>query len=128
MTHEKNRSNSLENKNKVEELINVVDNYTRTQRHLEQYSDIGDPKNVEHARKIQNVREEEINNLTNKISYGNGRTDTTVNDEINNLEKNYMYAEGYLDHNAEHMPKEDFKNLKEKQENREEKINELKFK
>ncbi|MPM53230.1 hypothetical protein SDC9_99995 [bioreactor metagenome] len=57
----------------------------------------------------------------------NEKSDNTINEELKNLEKNYVYAEGYLNNNASNMPKEDIKNLKEKQENRKEKINELKF-
>ena len=45
----------------LENLENLVENHTRTQRHLEQYSEIGDPENKENARKIQKIREEQIN-------------------------------------------------------------------
>lgn len=128
MNNEKNKVDKIENKHRVEQLVNVVDNYTRTQRHLEQYSNIGNPKNVDHARRIQNEREKEINNLTNKLAYGTGTVDNPVSDELDNLQKNYKYAEGYLEHNADHMPKDDIENLKEKQKNRREKIDELKFK
>lgn len=128
MNNERNKTDSAENKHRVEQLVNVVDNYTRTQRHLEQYSNIGDPENVEHARRIQKERQEEMNNLTNKLANGTGRIENAVSEELKNLQKNYTYAEGYLEHNADHMPKEDIENLKENQENRKEKINELKFK
>jgi len=38
------KENIKEKKNKkVDNLINIVENHTRTERHLEQYSDIGDP-------------------------------------------------------------------------------------
>lgn len=128
MNNERNKTDSVENKHRVEQLVNVVDNYTRTQRHLEQYSNIGDQENVEHARRIQKERREEMNNLTNKLANGTGKIDNAVSEELKNLQKNYTYAEGYLEHNADHMAKEDIENLKENQENRKEKINELKFK
>ncbi len=57
----------------------------------------------------------------------NEKSDKIINEELKNIEKNYVYAEGYLNNNASRMPKEDIKNLNEKQENRKEKINELKF-
>ncbi|MFU0825004.1 hypothetical protein [Clostridium sp.] len=118
----------IENAHRVDQLINVVDNYTRTQRHLEQYSHIGDPDNRDRAREIQKEREKEIKTLKNIIAYGDSKQGDPVTNELHNLEKNYAYAEGYLEHNNDHMPKEDIENLKEKQENRREKMNELKFK
>ena len=42
---------------KVDNLINIVENHTRTERHLEQYSDIGDPEYKEQARNKQDLRE-----------------------------------------------------------------------
>lgn len=118
----------IENEHRIDQLVDVVEKHTRTERHLEQYSNIGNPENREHAREIQKKREEEINTLKNIIAYGDDKSQDTVTDELDNLEKNYIYAEGYLEHNDEHMPKEDMKNLKEKQENRREKMRELKFK
>lgn len=127
--NDKKRSiGQIKNENRVDQLINVMDNYTRTERHLEQYSNIGNPENKEHAREVQREREEEINSLKNIIAYGDDKTQNPVTRELDNLEKNYIYAEGYLEHNANHMPKEDIENLKEKQENRREKMKELKFK
>ena len=38
------------NERKVDNLINLVENHTRTERHLEQYSHIGNPKYKEMAR------------------------------------------------------------------------------
>ncbi|MCH5138724.1 hypothetical protein JMF89_16215, partial [Clostridiaceae bacterium UIB06] len=34
-----------QNEHRIDQLIDTVENYTRTERHLEQYSHIGDPKN-----------------------------------------------------------------------------------
>ena len=41
----------------IDNLINLVENHTRTERHLEQYSDIGNKENKEHARDIQDIFE-----------------------------------------------------------------------
>lgn len=51
----------------IDNLINLVENHTRTERHLEQYSNIGNKDNKKHAREIQDVREEQIENLKNKL-------------------------------------------------------------
>ena len=40
-------------------LTNLVENHTITKRHLEQYSEIGDPQFKEMAREKQEKREEE---------------------------------------------------------------------
>ena len=45
---------------KVDNLIHLVENHTRTERHLEQYSNIGDPKFKNMARAKQYIREEQI--------------------------------------------------------------------
>ena len=50
----------------LDNLINLVENHTRTKRHLEQYSHIGNPENKENARKIQDI----IKNRNNRPIYG----------------------------------------------------------
>lgn len=52
---------------KVDNLINLVENHTRTERHLEQYSDIGNPIYKEMAREKQSAREEQIESLKNQL-------------------------------------------------------------
>ena len=47
----------------LDNLVNLVENHTRSERHLEQYSHIGDLDNKQHARKVQDIRENEIDNL-----------------------------------------------------------------
>jgi len=51
---------------KIDNLINLVENHTRTERHLEQYANIGDPKFKEMAKEKQAVREEQIDNMITK--------------------------------------------------------------
>ena len=52
---------------KVDNLINLVENHTRTERHLEQYAHIGDPKYKKMAIEKQNVRENQIESLKNQL-------------------------------------------------------------
>ena len=51
----------------LENLENLVENHTRTERHLEQYSHIGDKDNKDNAREKQDIREKQILELENKI-------------------------------------------------------------
>ncbi|GIM28543.1 hypothetical protein CPJCM30710_12090 [Clostridium polyendosporum] len=107
---------TCEIKNQVNQIIETVENYTRTQRHLEQNQDITSEEQKHQADRIQNERREEINNLTNKVVYGDNYN---VNDK-ENLKENYEKAQTYMKYNAEHMSSEDLSNLKEKQMNRKE--------
>ena len=47
----------------LDNLINIVENHTRTKRHLEQYSHIGAPEFKEMAREKQEKREENMYKL-----------------------------------------------------------------
>lgn len=58
--------------NRINELENVVEKHTRTERHLEQHSDIAKPKAVENAKEKQREREDKIKSLENKIVNGEG--------------------------------------------------------
>lgn len=109
------KSNKEETLNRLNELTNVVEKYTRTERHLEQHSNISSPEAIDKAYEKQAKREDEIHDLKNKIIYDDGGP---TNDKYN-LEKNYRLARGYINHNSEHMDKSDLKNLKEKQADRE---------
>ncbi len=108
----------------VDNLINLVENHTRTERHLEQYSDIGDKGNKEHARNVQDDREEQIEILKDKIT-GNEEKRTREK-QLRNLEQKYESTEGYLKNNVRDMNHEDLKNMEIKQENRKNQINNLK--
>lgn len=111
-----------ETHNRINELENLVEKHTRSERHLEQYSHIGSPENIDHARQVQKEREEQINNLEDKIIYGDGGP----TNQIENLERNLTFEEGYLDHNADTMNPKDKKNLENKIENQKDTLNRLK--
>jgi hypothetical protein len=113
----------VENERRIDHLSNLVEKQTRTERHLEQHTDISSsPENIEHAKQLQQDRQSEIENLKNKIAYG----DNVSNNYKENTEKRFLYTEGYLNHNADHMDKDAFNNAKEKQEHRKEQLDSLK--
>ncbi len=103
-----------ETKNRIKELENLVQKNTRTERHLEEYSDLSDDESVEMAKDKQKRRESTINGLENTIIYGDGGPTP----EKKNLEKKLQYSEGYLNQNSDHMDETDLENLKNKIENK----------
>ncbi len=105
----------------IENLENLVEKHTRTKRHLEQYSNIGDKENKENARKIQEIREAEIKNLENKIKGGDKYI--TSEEHLENLKENYYSTENYIKNNKNEMNGQMLKNIQEKQQHREEQIN-----
>lgn len=107
----------------LDNLINLVENYTRTKRHLEQYSHIGNPENKENARKIQDIREEQIDDLKNHIK---GINDTQTREEqLENVIEKYINAQGYILNNEDNMSEEQLNNMEKKQDNREIQIENL---
>ena len=119
-----NNKNQNKKDRQIDNLINLVENHTRTERHLEQYSNIGDKENKDHAREIQDVREEQIEDLRNKL---NGKDDIqTKEEQIENLEQRYENTKGYLENNKDDMNVEMKQNIENKQENRKEQIENLK--
>ena len=108
-------NNSEKKERQIDNLINVVENHTRTQRHLEQYSEIGNPKNKQNAREKQNTREKENKVLKNQILE---TTLDTRNKQIENLISNYKNTEDYIDNNYNELPEEMLSNLENKQNNR----------
>jgi hypothetical protein len=86
----------LANERRIEELLDINNRYVRTQRHLEEHSDISDPDNLRHALKIQEERENRMENLKNIIAYGKHEEV----DERENLKRNLEYTDGYLENNA----------------------------
>ena len=102
---------------KVDNLINIVENHTRTERHLEQYSDIGDPEYKEQARNKQDLREKQMDELKNQLT-GNEKNAPTKEEQMEDLKQNYEFGEGYIASNKEHMNEEDLRNLERRQENR----------
>jgi len=99
----------------------LVDKHTRTERHLEQHSDIASPEAVAHSEEVQKEREQEIDNLKNVIAHGKH-----VNvDDAANLKRNYEFTNSYLKENSNHMDEETLQGTKEKQENRKEHMNNM---
>lgn len=112
-----------QNERRIDHLVNLVEKQTRTERHLEEHSDISSSEeNLEHARQLQEERQCEIDNLKNIIANG----ENVNNDYLGNTEKRFCYTEGYLNHNADHMDGKSYQNAKEKQEHRKEQMDQLK--
>jgi len=109
----------IEKANRIEELENLVESHTRTERHLEEHADISSPEKISQAREKQAEREDNIEILKNKIVSGQ----QTYSNETEGLEKNYTFAKGYMDHNKENMDLEALENMKEKQQNRRDRMN-----
>lgn len=107
----------------LDNLINLVENHTRTKRHLEQYSHIGNLENKENARRIQDIREEQIDDLKNHIK---GVSDTqTKEEQLENVIEKYINAQGYILNNEDNMSEEQLNNMEKKQDNREIQIENL---
>lgn len=108
----------------LDNLVNLVENHTRTERHLEQYSEIGDQENKEHAREVQNDREGQMEDLKGKLS--GGEDIQTREEQLENLEERYQKTEGYIQNNKNNMNQETLQNIENKQQNRKEQIDNLK--
>ena len=118
-----NNDNQNKKERQLENLTNIVENHTRTKRHLEQYSEIGDPEFKEMAREKQEKREENMQKLKQEIL--NEEENQTVEEQIDNLHDNYEAAQRYIEANQDTMAPEDLKNLQNKQENRKNQMNNL---
>lgn len=57
---------------------------------------------------------------------GNDDNSETKEEQMSNLLENYISSEGYIQKNKEHMSKEMIQNMREKQENRQEQLENLK--
>ena len=110
----------------LENLKNLVENHTRTQRHLEQYSHIGSKENKDNAREKQDIRERQILELENKILGLDSNEIPEV--QLENLKERYTSIQGYLENNKDKMPKDILEQLEEKQANRREQIANLEYK
>lgn len=110
----------------LENLENLVENYTRTERHLEQYSHIGDKNNKENAREKQDIREKQILELENKILGLDSNEIPEI--QLENLKERYESVQGYIENNRDKISEEDLKQLEEKQANRREQIANLEYK
>lgn len=111
-----------ENARRIDQLIELVELHTRTERHLEQHSNISALENLRHALKVQEEREEEIKNLRNIIAYGKHDKEN----EMENIMKNYIFTDRYLQHHGDHMDNETLDATVEKQEHRREQLSPFK--
>ena len=109
---------------KVDNLINLVENHTRTKRHLEQYSHIGNPEYKQSAREKQVVREEQMAELKDQLV--NPTVDSPNKfEEIQNIKENIMFSQNYIENNKDHMNEQDLQNLERRQQHRKEQLNSL---
>ena len=110
------KENFNKKKRQLDNLENLVENHTRTERHLEQYSEIGSKENKENAKEKQTIREHEITNLESKIL---GEAESpTIEEQINNISENFNRTHRYMEENYEKIPQEDWDNLNKKQDHR----------
>ena len=114
--------NNEQKERQVENLVNLVEKHTRTERHLEQYSDIGSKEGKERAREKQDVREAEMDNLKDKIVSNN--TESKI-EQVKNLADNYKGAQIYMEENYEKMSDERLENMQNRQQHRKEQIENL---
>jgi len=118
-----NFKNKEKTERQLDNLINLVENHTRTKRHLEQYSHIGNPENKENARKVQEIREEQIKDLKSQIK---GENKVQNKDEqLENVIEKYINTEGYIRNNRDTIDDEQLYNIEKKQDNREIQIENL---
>lgn len=106
------------NERRIEELLRINNRYVRTQRHLEENSDIASLDQIKHSFEIQSEREARMENLKNIIAYG--RHENV--DEIQNLKRNLEFTDHYLQHHGGHMDEATRQNTMEKQEHRKEQL------
>ncbi|MCM8709697.1 hypothetical protein M2651_01510 [Clostridium sp. SYSU_GA19001] len=118
-----NKSADIKDQNakRLEQLENLVEKHTRTERHLEQHSDIARPEAIAHSEEIQMEREQAIDNLKHIII--NGKHSNV--DEVSNLQRNYEFTNSYIEANADRMDSTTLEYTKEKQKNREEQLNNI---
>jgi len=114
--------NNEQKERQVENLVNLVEKHTRTERHLEQFSDIGSREGKERAREKQDVREAEMENLKDKIVSNNNKSKIA---QVQNLTDNYKGAQIYMEENYEKMSDERLRNMQNRQQNRKEQIENL---
>lgn len=111
------------NERKVDNLINLVENHTRTERHLEQYSHIGDPKFRNMAREKQAIRENQIESLKEQLTNEHQRI--SPEEHFENLKENYKKTKDYLENNYDNLSYEQAHNMMEKQINQEKQISQM---
>ena len=110
----------------LENLENLVENHTRTQRHLEQYSHIGSKENKDNATEKQEIREHQILELENKILGLDSNEIPEV--QLENLKQRYESIKGYIENNRDKLEPDVLEQLEEKQGNRLKQIANFEFK
>jgi len=118
-----NNNDKEKKERQLDNLTNIVENHTRTKRHLEQYSEIGDPAFKNMAREKQEKREENITKLKQGIL--DEDENDTLEQQIENLHDNYEAAQRYIDANRDTMAPQDLQNLQERQQHRKEQMENL---
>lgn len=108
----------LANEKKIDALLDINNCYVRTQRHLEQNSGITDLDRLKHVLKVQEEREDMMENLKNIIAYG----EHEKADESDILKKRMEYTDHYLQHHADHMDEFTLQKTIEKQQHRKEQL------
>ena len=116
---------TIKKERQLENLENLVENHTRTQRHLEQYSHIGSKENKDNARQKQEIRETQIEELENKILGIDSNEMPEV--QLENLKQRYESIEGYINNNRDTIPQDVLEQLQEKQINRKIQIDNLEY-
>ncbi|HYF75001.1 MAG TPA: hypothetical protein VD757_00320 [Candidatus Nitrosocosmicus sp.] len=106
------------NDRRIEELLKISNRYVRTQRHLEENSDIARLDQIKHSFRIQGEREARMENLKNIIAYGKHEHV----DEAENLKRNLEFTDHYLQHHGAHMDESTLQSTREKQEHRKEQL------
>lgn len=106
------------NDRRIEELLKISNRFVRTQRHLEENSDIARLDKIKHSFEIQDEREARMENLKNIIAYGKHEQV----DEVQNLKRNLEFTDHYLQHHRGHMDDGTLQNTKTKQEHRKEQL------
>jgi hypothetical protein len=106
------------NEKRIDSLMKISNRYVRTQRHLEQHSDITNLDNLKHSLKVQEEREDRMENLKNIIIHGKHEE---IDDRAN-VKKHLEFTNHYLQHHAGHMDETTLKKTMEKQEHRKEQL------
>lgn len=100
-----------QNKRRIKHLQNIIQKWTRTERHLEEFATIMNDDKVKQAIEKQKRREDQITSLQKALLNEYDRED-----EVRNLVKNYLYTEGYLSHNQDKLNPKTIDKIKRHQE------------
>ncbi|MEZ0535761.1 hypothetical protein ACAG39_00780 [Caldicellulosiruptoraceae bacterium PP1] len=100
-----------QNKRRIKHLQNIIQKWTRTERHLEEFGSIMNDDKIKQAIDKQKRREDQISSLQKALLNEYDRED-----EVRNLVKNYLYTEGYLSHNKDKLNQKTIDKIKRHQE------------